>query len=843
MNFVRKTLLITLLTLLCTGIHAQEADTTTQHITPLSRLDYTTIPKHYIVGKLTTSGLKHINSELLLNTTGIQAGDSITIPGDQLTIVSRKLWEQRHFSDIKIETHFRENDTVDININLKERTRVSNWQFAGIKPNAIKDLNEKLKLRRNSELSDYVMNLNMKQIRGYYDEKAFRNADITYSIEPDTALKSNVVVTFFVNRGPKVRIKEFKFEGNDNITSKRLSKSFKLTHKKSINFLQNTKYNEADFDEDRKNLIDYYNSQGYRDAQLIADSIYMIDHKNMGIWMKVKEGKKYYYRHITWIGNSIYKTSDLENMLQIKRGDTYDSEAMKSRLGIDGKAQPGDIAVQSLYTDKGYLAFQIEPVETVIGDSIDVQIRIVEGKQFRLNKVSFDGNTRTNDHVIRRELNTLPGDLYSQSMLVRSYQRLAQMGQFDAASFATPDVLPNMQQETVDIKYSLKEISNDQLELSGGWGAGMFIASVGINFTNVSVRKLFDKNAWRPYPAGDNQTIGLKVQTNGTYYRALSVNFTEPWLGGRKPNSLSVSFFTSRETNAYYIGQTAEKHFGTIGGSVGIGKRLNWPDPYFNLYVGVQYQAYNMKDWDYFLIKNGSSNVLAFNLSVNRNSVDDPYQYPSQGSDISLSVLFTPPYSLFNGKDYTQAMTEQERYKWIEYHKWKFHVKWFFPLSRDNKLVLMARAQFGYLGHYNSDKLSPFEGFQMGGDGLAGYNVYGVETVGLRGYANNSLTPLSNYGIYARIFSKYSLELRYPLVRQGATLVYALIFAEAGNSFLSLAEFKPFNLKRSLGVGLRVNLPVLGMLGLDWGYGFDPIPESPNSPSGAQFHFSMGIPL
>ncbi|MEG2319786.1 MAG: POTRA domain-containing protein, partial [Mucinivorans sp.] len=429
-----------------------------------------------------------------------------------------------------------------------------------------------------------------------------------------------------------------------------------------------------------------------------------------------EQGKKYYYRNITWIGNSKNSTDMLQDrVLQMYKGDVYDSETMSARLGIGGKTKMGDLSVSGLYTDDGYLAFTIEPIETVVGDSVDVEIRIIEGRQFRIRNVDFDGNTRTNDRVIRRELETVPGDLYSQSLLVRTYQRLAQMGQFDAKSFATPDVQPNMQQETVDIKYSLTEVSNDQFELSGGWGGGMFIASVGVNFTNISLRKFFDPKAWRPYPAGDNQTIGLKIQTNGTYYRALSVNFMEPWLGGRKPTSFAISFFTSRETDAYMLGQKATRRFGTIGGAVSLGKRLMWPDPYFTLSVGIQAQTYNMMNWAGFVLRDGTSNTIALNATIARNSIDDPYQYPSSGSNISLSLVITPPYSLFDGVDYSQPMSQQDRYRWIEYHKWRLNAQWFFPLSADNKLVLMARAQFGYLGYFNKNKRSPFEGYQMGG--------------------------------------------------------------------------------------------------------------------------------
>lgn len=808
------------------------------------RIDFNTEPKDYVISKIQVRGAKFINAQLLIGTTGLVVGDSIPIPGEHLAIAARRLWDQRLFSDVKIETNFTQKDSVEITFVIKERARVANWTFENIKKGQRTDLIEKLKLRRGSELSDYLMTTSLRLIREYFNEKAYRNAIISYRLDPDSLFSGAVNVVFFIDPGRKQRVKEIKIEGLKELDPRKVARAMEKTKKLSINFFADTKFKDKDFPADLVKIEDYMHGKGYRDAVVVADSTYRINDKHMGVWIKIEEGKKYYFRDITWLGNAKYPTSYLnDQILGFKKGDVYDSETMAARLGYNGKTKMGQTSVDGLYKDDGYLMFEIKPFETVEADSVDVEIRMVEGRQFRINDVAFEGNTRTNDHVIRRELETLPGDLYSQSLLLRTYQRLATMGQFDAQSFAVPSVIPNPQTELVDIKYSLTEVSNDQFELSLGWGAGMFVASVGVNFTNISLRKFFDPKAWRPYPAGDNQTIGLKIQTNGTYYRALSVNFMEPWLGGRKPTQFSFSFYTSRETNAYYWGQKSTKYFGTIGASVGIGKRLSWPDPYFTLSYGLTFQSYNMNDWDYFIVRNGRSNTIALNFSIGRNSVDDPYSYPSMGSNISLSLALTPPYSLFDKKDYSKPMPESERYKWIEYHKWKVNAQWFFPLSNDRKLVLMARAQLGYLGSYNKNKPSPFEGFQVGGDGLTGYSVYGVETIGLRGYTNGSLTPYSDYGVYASIYSKYTAEMRYPLVRTGGTMVYALVFAEAGNAYMNLKEFKPFELKKSAGVGLRIFLPVLGMLGVDWGYGFDPSNSGQSGPSGAQFHFTMGAQL
>ncbi len=810
-----------------------------EQLTVLPRVDYNAAPKSYIVGKINVHGAIAVDPQMIIDNLSIASGDTITIPGDDINIATRSLLDRRFFSNLKVLTSYRA-DTVDLDLYLRERIQVRGWNFIGIKGSERKDLEEKLRLRQYSELSDYLLSTCMDLIRKYYDEKAFRNAEISYAITPDTLVKTAVLVHFTIDRGEKVKIGEIQFDGNQNLSSKKLTKSMEKTHKVSINFLRSAKFKEKDFEEDLENIRNYARSEGYRDAEILQDSLYAIPDKpkRMGIYIKIKEGDKYHYRNINWLGNTIYPTEALQQMLGLRPGDVYDSETMNERLS---GGDPMSMSIANTYMDNGYLAFRATPVETVVpGDSVDVEIRILEGNQFRIKNVTFDGNTRTNDHVIRRELQTMPGELYSQSLLARTYQRLATMGQFDANSLQ-PNVNPNIQQELVDINYSLTEVPNDQLELSGGWGAGMFIASVGINFTNISLRNFFNKKAWRPYPAGDNQTLGLQIQTNGSYYRALSVNFTEPWLGGRKPTSLSVSFFTSRETDAYYTGQKATAHFGTIGGSIGIGKRLNWPDPYFTMSVGLTMQSYRLHNWPYFLVSEGTCNTLALNLGISRNSVDDIMQYPSKGSKFDLSVAVTPPWSAFDGKDYSdKTMSQADRYHWIEYHKWKFNAQWFVPLTANNKLVLMARAQFGYLGHYNKNKLSPFEGFSVGGDGLSGYSLYGVETIGLRGYEEDALTPMADYGVYARIFSKYTLEMRYPLVRSASTLVYALVFGEAGNAFQTLSEFKPFSLKRSAGIGLRVYLPYLGMLGIDWGYGFDKTSDSNGKAAGGNFSFTIG---
>ncbi len=808
-----------------------------------ARMDYEAEPKTYVIGEVTAVGLRAIYPEHLLNSTGLSTGDSIVLPSERLSSITRRLMDQRRFADVQTKTQFR-GDTVDIAFVFDERLRVKEWRFEGTKGSEAKDIPEQLRLRRSGELSDFALMSAMEGIKKFYDDKGFRDADISVRVAPDSTVKGFVNVTFIVDRKKKVRIGEILIEGNDNAPENKIRGAMKKTKKVSINIFADTKYNPDNFIEDKENVEAYYRSKGYRDARVVEDSTFYIKDGRIGIWFKVDEGKKYYYGDIEWIGNSKMPTSALNQLIGLKKGDTYDSETMGKRVG-SVMGEMGAVSVASLYRDDGYLAFVIEPVETVRGDTVDVEIRMIEGKQFTINEVNFEGNTRTNDKVVRRELDTRPGELYSQSLLIRSYQRLATMGQFDAESFSTPDIIPNFQNETVDINYMLTEVPKDQFELSGGWGGGSFIASVGVSFTNVSLRKLFDKKAWRPYPAGDNQALSIQFQSNGTYYTAGSFSFTEPWLGGEKPTSLTVGAYVSNQTDAYYWGYDATQWFQTVGASVSVARRLEWPDPFFQMSVGLSYQFYKLDNWQNFFIQTGHSNLFSLNVNFGRNSIDDPVGYATRGSEFLISAAITPPWSVFDGKDYSQPMTDQERYEWVEYYKLKINARWFMPLTPDNKLVFMARAQFGYLGSYNKYKPSPFEGFQVGGDGLTGYSLYGVETVGLRGYANGALTdwPYIGESVYASVYSKFTAELRYPIIRSGGTLIYGLAFAEAGNAFAQTSEYKPFNLKRSLGVGLRVYLPILGMLGVDWGYGFDPVPLAPDKPSGSQFHFTMGMPM
>lgn len=731
-----------------------------------------TAPKLYHIRNVNVRGVKYLDPNLIRSAAGLLPGDSLYLPSSYISNSITRLWNQRYFSDVKVGATIL-GDSVDLEIFLKERPLVNNWKFEGISRGKQKDLTEKLKLRRGTELSDYVIDKNMKLIKAYFVEKGFRNVEVTPRIENDTVRERAVNVTFDIDRGDRVRIGEITFSGNREFSDRRLRKTFKKTHKKSINFLRNTKLNEKDYADDKELLIDFYNSKGFRNATILSDSLYVINDKRIGLHLDLSEGNKYYIRNVSWLGNSVYPTEDLERIFSVQPGDTYDKKSMHKRLGIGKEVNPDDMSVSSLYQNQGYLMSQIDPDEIVIGaDSIDLVIKIFEGKQFTINEVGISGNMRVDDEVIRRELYTRPGELYDRSMLMQTIRTLNAMGHFNPETLM-PDIKP-VSNELVNVNWPLEEQASDQFNVAGGWGSGTFVGSVGITLNNLSIRNFFKKGAWRPYPMGQNQRLSISAQTNGTYYKAMALSFTDPWLGGRKPNSFTISAHLSEQNNAYYFWQTSTRYFRSTGLSVGLGKRLTWPDPYFSLYAEAAYQRYKLKDWSSFVMSNGAANMLSLKFVFGRNSVDQP-TYPRRGSDFSVSVQFTPPYSLWDGKDYSNpSMPETERYKWIEFHKWQFKAQWFFSLTRNQKLVLMTRAEMGYLGNYNKNKVSPFERFEVGGDGMSGYNIYGIDIISMRGYEDGALDPVGDY--YSNAYNKYTVELRYPIVLKPSSQIYVLGF-------------------------------------------------------------------
>ncbi len=831
-------------------------------------IDYNN-PKKYIVGGVKVEGNHYFSPDQIIQISGLQKGLEITAPGDEVSSIVNRLWLQKYFEDVAvvIDSLAPSRDTAFFKIAIIERPRVSRWTFSGVKSGEEKELLERLNLRRGGEFSDYVSKTASDIIKRYYKEKGFLNCEVNVTTQVDTVIKRAIRVNFGVNRGEKVKIQTITFNGAQNVKETKLVRSMKKTRdKRLMNFFSSKKFRENEYENDKRSLISAFNEAGYRDARIVRDTMYYIEPGRIQIDFDIDEGRQYYFRDITWTGNSVYDSDALNKILMINKGDVYDVVTMQKRLFGGGKQTEYDVS--KLYRDNGYLFFNLDPVELNIeGDSVDVEIRVVEGKPATLNNITINGNDLTNERVIRRQIFTRPGYLFSQSDFERSIREIASMGQFDPEAISDPakgwSMIPNSLNNTVDLIYNVTEKPSSQLELSGGWGGNTFVATVGVSFNNFSTRRFFDKSAWRPVPLGDAQNLSLRFQTNGTYYTSLSASFSEPWLFGKKPTSLNMSLYYTRQTNSYiyYNILNNDEFMEVYGFAAGIGKRLKWPDNYFVLYNQLSWQTYRLQDWAYqFLFDTGISHNLSYTLSLSRTSTDQQI-YPRQGSDFSASLQLTPPYSLLRKTDRGildvdgnptrvddpkkidyNLQSSETRYKWIEYHKWSFKGAMYTKLVGD--LVLMARAQFGYLGYYNRNwGYSPFEGFRVGGDGMSGYDTYGSEIISLRGYENYSLTPqaLSSYNetgnYYAgNIYDKFTVELRYPVILQPQSTIYALLFLEGGNCWSDIRDFNPFQIRRSAGVGVRVFLPMIGLLGVDWGYGFD----NHDGYGGSQFHFVIG---
>ena len=833
-------------------------------------IDYNN-PKQYVVGGITVEGNTYYSDNQIIQQTGLRPGVSIKVPGDDLSSAMNRLWAQHFFQDIAVyaDSVSAVGDSLFIRIAIKERPRVSRWTFSGIKNSDRKDIEERLHLRRGGEFSEYVESTSVGIIKRYYADKGFNNAKVDVEVTKDTMVTNAIRVNFAIDRGQKIKIRDINFIGNDALSEFKLARSMKKTKAKKIyNFFNSKKFNEKEYPNDKKGLISAFNEAGYRDARLIRDSIYYVDSNRLGIDFVIDQGKKYYFRDIKWTGNSVYSAETLNSILQIQKGDVYDVVTMQKRLTGGGKQSEMDVL--KAYRDNGYLFFNVQPVEVNIqGDSVDVEMRIVEGKQATLNNIIINGNDLTNERVVRRQIFTRPGYLFSQSDFERSIREIASLGQFDAEAIMGEggySVIPDQLNNTVDIVYNVTEKPSSQLELSGGWGGRTFVATVGVSFNNFSTRRIMDKSAWRPVPLGDAQNLAIRFQTSGGYYTAFSASFSEPWLFGKKPTSLSLSAYYTRQTNSLWQINLLSKDrmMEVFGFSAGLGNRLKWPDNYFVLYNQLSWQTYKLTNWysNYFIFDSGTSHNVSYTLGLSRNSTDQQI-YPRQGSDISFTVQLTPPFSLFRKKDYGNLdangnpkpvdnwrdinydnWSSQDRYRWIEYHKWHFKSNFYTRLVGD--LVLKTRFQFGYLGYYNRNwGYSPFEGFQVGGDGMSGYNTYGTEIVSLRGYDNYSLTPLAytkynsnSYSYAGNVYDKFTVELRYPIILQPQSQIFALTFFEAGNAWSDIRSFNPFEVKRSAGVGVRIYLPVVGLLGIDWGYGFDR--DVQGKKGGSQFHFLIG---
>ena len=847
----------------------------------LSEIDYSR-PQKYEIGGVVVEGAKFVDPTMLSMIAGLRTGETISIPGDEISSGIRKIWEQGMFEDVAVNVTDFVGNKVFLQIVIKEKPRVSKFSFNGIKKSEADEIRNKINLSRGDIATDHLLTKTTRIIEDYYYNKGFYNVDIDIQQEADTTRESYINMVINIDKGPKVKIEKINLIGNENLSDGQILTAMKETKERghfdplnplgplivnavadvvtlhpmrAINrveeyFYDNyrprifkaSKYLEKNYEDDKKHIIEKYNAKGYRDARIVRDSVYRIDDKNLGIDLVIDEGNKYHYRNITWTGNTKYTDETLNSILGIKKGDVYNKELLDKNLNYSET----NLDISSLYMDDGYLFFRVDPVEVAVeNDSIDLEIRINEGKQARISNVTLSGNTKTYDHVVLRELYTRPGQLFSRSDVVRSVRELATLGFFNQESI-NPDVQPNPSDNSVDIAYSVEEAAADQIRFSAGFAAGYLMLEAGLQFSNFSMRNIFNKNAWRPLPVGDGQKLSLSVSTLGRRYIWYNVSFTEPWLGGRKPNSFTASFFQSFYSNQYEKTDVNYGWFNMTGGTVGLGRRLTWPDDYFALYQGLNFKRYKLHNYPMssFLSVgdgNGKFNLISYSFVLSRNSVSQPL-YPRSGSEFQLGLEITPPYSLFSNKDYSQ-LSDNEKYKWIEMHRWTFKAAWYTELYE--KLVMMTRVRFGYLGHYN-DQIgpTPFHRYFMGGDGLSNYSVDSRELVGMRGYANNSLTPgfYSNSGSGGNggnLMTKYTLELRYPLSLNPQATIYALTFLEAGNCWLGFKNFDPFDVKRAAGVGVRIYLPMFGLLGLDWGYGFDEVYGAAGN-NGSQFHFSIG---
>ena len=846
----------------------------------LSEIDYAR-PKKYEIGGIVVEGAKYVDGSMLSMIAGLRVGDEISIPGDEISSGIRKIWEQGLFEDVAINATDFVGNKVFLQIAIKEKPRVSKFSFKGIKKSEADDIRNKINLSRGDIATDHLLTKTTRIIEDFYYDKGYFNVAIDIDQVADTARENYIDMVINIDKGPRVKIGKINVIGNENFTDGQILAAMKETKDKGhfdplnplgplvVNtvadvltfhplraitgveeyfydnyrprIFKSSKYIEKNFEDDKKLIIEKYNAKGYRDARIVRDSVYRIDDKNLGIDLVVDEGNKYHYRNISWTGNTKYNSETLSSVLGIKPGDVYNKELLDKNLTYSET----NLDISSLYMDDGYLFFRVDPVEVAVeNDSIDLEIRLNEGKQARISNITLAGNTKTFDHVVLRELYTRPGQLFSRSDVVRSVRELATLGFFNQETI-NPNVQPNYSDNTVDIDYSVEEAAADQIRFSAGYGAKMLMLEAGLQFSNFSMRNLFNKKAWRPIPVGDGQKLGLSVSTLGLQYIFYNVSFTEPWLGGRKPNSLTVSFYQSFYATTR---NKADSNYGTFnitGGTVGLGRRLTWPDDYFALYQGINVKRYNLNNYPTINLNvgdgNGKFNLISYSFVLSRNSVSQPI-YPRNGSEFQLSLEITPPYSLFSNKNYS-SLSENEKYKWIEMHRWTFRAAWFTELY--DKLVMMTRVRFGYLGFYN-DQIgpTPFHRFYLGGDGLANYNLDSRELIGMRGYANNSLTPgyynnSGSGGSGGNIMTKYTLELRYPLSLNPQATIYALTFLEAGNCWFGFKNFDPFSVKRSAGVGVRIHLPMFGLLGLDWGYGFDDVYGTTGS-NGSQFHFSIG---
>jgi len=792
-------------------------------------------PKEYEIGGITISGTNYFNPSTIRSIAALSVGERLKVPGDKITKAIKNLWEQKLFGNITLLATKIEGDKIFLDINIEELPRLSKFRFTGVRKGKQRDLREEIELVRGKVVTENLLINTNNKVRNIFVKKGFLDAKVEIIQKVDTTVANNVILTIDIKKGPRVKIKDINFIANHSMKSGKLRRSLSETKRaRAYNIFSSSKYIPNNYEKDKPAIAAKYNEQGYRDAKVTSDTTYRISEKRLNIDITIDEGSQYYFRDIKWIGNTVHSTKVLNRILEIKKGEVYNKTTLDSRLFMNQKGRD----VSSLYLDDGYLFFQVNPVEVKIeNDSIDFEIRIYEGKQARVNRVTIVGNDKTNDHVIRREIKTLPGELFSRSDIIRTQRELMQLGYFNPETMGV-NPSPNQENGSVDIEYLVEEKPSDQIELSGGFGAGRVVGSLGVSFNNFSARNLFKKGAWRPLPAGDGQRLSLRAQSTGTGFQSYSMSFTEPWLGGRKPNSLSVSLnHTKLHSSSGDISQT----FKSYGMSVGLGRRLKFPDDFFTLYNEASFRYYVLDNYRLLSgFSDGFANNLSFRHVLSRNSAGPSPIYPTTGSTTTFTLQHTLPYSWvrFEGRDINE-LSVQERNLYVEYHKWKFQTSWFSKLTHNkHALVLNTKAGFGYLGSFNSALgTSPFERFYLGGDGLSGFNQnIASEIIALRGFGAGDLSPSSG----ASIVTKYTAELRYPLSLNPSATIYGLVFGEAGNAWSRFDEFNPFEVYKSAGVGIRIFMPMFGLLGLDWGYRIDDIPGISDANSRTEIHFSIG---
>jgi outer membrane protein insertion porin family len=813
----------------------------TQPAIPSDSLSYLN-PKDYIIGDITVSGTKYLDKDVLIQIAKISKGDRINLPGEASANVLKNMWSQGLFDDVQLNITKINMDTVYLELAVIERPRLSRLRLNGIRKGEIEDVQKKLNDKTGKIVNENLLSTTTAIIKKHFNEKGYLNATVNIKQQKDPADSNSVILNVAIDKKKKVKINQVIFEGNKAFSNAKLKKFLKKTReRKFYNIFGSKKFKQNDYEEDKLALIESMQGKGYRDAEILSDSVWRHDEESVNVKIKVYEGRKYYFGNITWAGNARYPATSLEKILRIKKGDVFSEEELSKRLNGGG---PDGQDINSLYLDDGYLTFNSEAVQTrIYNDTIDLNIRIYEGAQYTINRVMVKGNDVTNDKVVLRELATKPGQKFSKALIVRSTRQITQLGNFDEQKIEPKPTNINPQDGTVDIIYNVVEKPSDQIELSGGFGGGQLVGTLGLTFNNFSVRNLFNGKAYKPLPKGDGQKLSLRGQANGKNYQNFSFTFSEPWLGGKKPIYFSLSAYTQlSSTGQFYAKSDPRYNFLRINGlGVTLGKRLNWPDNYFQLNYSLNFDHYTLDNFSGYLFSNGTSYNIKLTQEFSRNSVDAPI-FPTSGSNIKFTLQVTPPYSLFNNTNYRIA-TPEDRYKFVEYHKWKFDAQWFTRLA--GKLVLMSQTRFGFLGSYN--KLvgqSPFERFKLGGDGMATYQfLQGSEIIGLRGYQNFSMVPVgSGYNADnnpgSPIYNKFTMELRYPVIASQSATIFLLTFAEGGNTWNNFRDYNPFNIRRSVGVGARIFLPIFGLLGLDYGYGFDNIPGIPGANKG-QFHFSI----